>query len=311
MLTTTPPAQITDNLLMLGTGAYPLYLFRGKREAAIFEGGTGPMGPLLREQLQEQQIPADIVKQVIVTHAHPDHVMAVPLFREMFPGVEILASAAAAKTMSAEKAVSLFCKIDGALTDSLLKAGQIGEQHKPEPLGEMRIAVDRLLKEGDAVTIEGTAFAVLETPGHSDCSLSFHQPEAGILIVSDATGYYVPEHDAWWPNYFGGYDGYLGSMRRLREIGAEILCLSHNAVIQGADEVKGYFDRDIAATEAYHERIIGEIESGKTVRRLAEELGSEIYEKTQLLPLDFFQKNCGVLVKQSLKREGIDPEEKK
>ena len=47
-----PPVEITDGLWMLGTAAYPLYLLRSQREGAIVEGGTGPMGPLLREQLQ-------------------------------------------------------------------------------------------------------------------------------------------------------------------------------------------------------------------------------------------------------------------
>ncbi len=43
-------------------------------------------------------------------------------------------------------------------------------------------------------------------------------------------------------------------------------------------------------------------------RGLLEQLGSEVYQKTQLLPLDFFQKNCKVLVKMSLEHEGISAE---
>ena len=128
--------------------------------------------------------------------------------------------------------------------------------------------------------------------------------------VSDATGFYMPEHDCWWPNYFGGYGAYMASMRRLAGLGAEVLCLSHNAALKGAEAVKDYFDRAIAATEACHRRIVDEIKAGKPVRQLAEELGAEVYQKTQLLPLEFFQKNCGLLVKLSLKHEGIAPEKK-
>ncbi len=40
---------------------------------------------------------------------------------------------------------------------------------------------------------------------------------------------------------------------------------------------------------------------------IAEGLGAEIHEKKPLLPLDFFQKNCGLLVKLSLQHEGIAP----
>ncbi len=72
------------------------------------------MGPILcRAAGQALGIARDFVRQVIVTHAHPDHVMAIPVFREMFPEVSVIASAPAAKTLQIEKAVSFFCKMDG------------------------------------------------------------------------------------------------------------------------------------------------------------------------------------------------------
>jgi hypothetical protein len=82
--------------------------------------------------------------------------------------------------------------------------------------------------------------------------------------------------------------------------------LSHNAVVQGADDVKTYFAEVIAATEAYHARIVEQAKAGQSVREIAEALGTEVYEKSPLLPLVFFQKNCALMVKQSLKHEGID-----
>jgi len=305
MLLKDPPVELTDGLWMLGTNEYPLFLARGAGECTIFEGGTGAMGPVLSRQLAELGIAPETVRQVVVTHAHPDHVMAVPMFRQAFPGISVLASEAAAKTLSAEKAISFFQQVDGALTGALLKAGAITEQDRPKALEDKQIVIDHIIKEGDTIAVEAGGFTVLETPGHSDCSLSFHDPERGILIISDATGYYIPRHDYWWPNYFTGYATYLDSMRRLAELDAEVLCLSHNGVIRGAEDVKAYFSGAIAATEDYHQRIIERAKAGEEPRRIAEELGSEVYEKTQLLPVDFFQKNCSLLVKQSLRHEGI------
>jgi glyoxylase-like metal-dependent hydrolase (beta-lactamase superfamily II) len=305
MLIKNPPVAIVDDLWMLGTNQYPLYVVKGDGEVAVFEGGVGAMGKVLGEQLQQLGIAADAVKQVIVTHAHPDHVMAVPAFRAMFPGAAVLGSAIAAKTLAAEKAIAAFCDIDQMLTGSLLASGTIREEHRPEPLAEKQIAVDRMLKEGDTVAVGRLSFTVLETPGHSDCSLSFHEPQASILVVSDATGYYLPEENAWWPNYFVDYGKYVDSMRRLAGLGAEILCLSHNGAIRGRDDVAAYFRECIAVTEAYHRRICERIRSGAPVRQLAEELGTEIHAKTPLLPVGFFQKNCGILIKQSLRHENI------
>ena len=293
MLIRNPPVELAEGLWMLGTNEYPLFLVKGAGEAAIFEGGTGAMGQLVLEQMEQLGMAKALVKQLVVTHAHPDHVMAVPLFRQAFPGIAVLASDVAAKTLAAEKALAFFTKIDRALTDALLKAGRIADEHRPKPLAENRIAVDRIIEEGDAIAVDGFSFRVLETPGHSDCSLSFHDPARKILIISDATGYFVD------------YGTYLSSIEHLAVLRAETLCLSHNAVIKGAEDVKAYFAAALAATKAYHDRIVAEARTGKPARGIAEALGAEIHEKTQLLPLGFFQKNCALLVKQSLQHEGI------
>ncbi len=305
MLIKNPPAEIAKDLWMLGTGEYPVFCFRDAGEYVIFEAGVSAEVPVIGRQMAALGITPDSVKQLIITHAHPDHAMGVPGFRKLLPNVTVLASALAAKTLAFEKAVGFFCKVDQALTASLKTSGSISQADQGQPPAEMKIAVDRTLKAGDAVRVGGASFAVLETPGHSDCSLSFHEAGRGILIISDVSGYYMPEHNWWWPNYFTGYAATLDSLRRLAGLKAEVLCLSHNAVIQGAAEIGAYFQGAISATEAYHQRIVNEVTGGKPARALAEQLGAEVFAKTPLLPLDFFQKNCALLVKQSLQHAGI------
>ena len=299
MLIQNPPVELTDRIWMLGIANYPLYLIRGESEGAIFEGGIGPMGPIVRDQFEQLGISNDLVKQLVVTHAHPDHVMAVPALRQMFPNATVLASEPAAKTLAVEKAVAFFCKMDDALTNSLVQHGLVTEQQRRGPLADPTIAVDRTLKEGDTITVDDISIDVLETPGHSDCSLSFFAPDSRTLIISDATGYYLPDSDYWWPMYFTGYAAYVDSMKRLADIDSEILCLSHNAVIQGQEEIKAYFERAIAAAEQYHHRILEQIEAGKSPQEIAEHLGGNVYERTQRLSPEFFQKNCALLVKMS------------
>jgi len=306
MLVNNPPVALTGQLWMLGTAAYPLYLFHAPGGAAIVEGGTGAMARLLGQQIESLGIARDAVTQLVITHAHPDHVMAVPRLREVFPGLAVLASQAAARTLAAEKAIAAFAQVDEALTASLLAAGTIGEEHRPQPMAPNPIAVDRVVREGDTVAVGDIALEVLETPGHSECSLSFYEPRSKTLLISDATGYYLPQHHAWWPNYFADYGAYLRSIQRLAGLDAEILCLSHNAAVCGSEDVRAYLADAIAATRAYHGRIVAEARSGKPVRQIAEQLGAEIHRQTQLMPLDFFQKNCGLLVKQSLRYEGIE-----
>lgn len=303
-----PPVEISPALRMLGNNEFPLFLWSSGGESALFEAGVSAMGPLLEQQMADLGLDPAAVKQIILTHGHPDHVMAAPMLRQLFPGATVSASAIAAATLSNEKAIGFFKKVDQGFVQSLLKAGSIEESHRCEPFADTQIPVDRTLAEGDAVTVGDTSFQVLETPGHSPCSLSFYEPGEKVLIISDATGYYLPDLDCWWPNYFSGYGAYVESMRRLAKFDAGTLCLSHNAVIQGADAVKVYFRRAIAATEAYHRRIIDDFKAGQSASALTAKLGAEVFEMTTLLPLEFFQKNCGILVKESLKHEGLDAE---
>jgi len=305
MLIDKPPVEVGGHVWMLGTTAYPVYLVRGQKEGAIIEGGIGALGPLLRRQLAELDIGPEFVRQAVVMHAHPDHVMAIPLLRELFPGVVVTASAPAAATLSVEKAVSYFAKMDAALTEGLSQTGAVADAPPPVVVPDNRIAIDRTVREGDVIAVEDQQWTVLETPGHSDCSISLHEVARRVLMISDASGYYLPTQRTWWPGYYTGYGQYMRSLERLADLNAETLCLSHNGVLCGADDVRAYFAGAIAATRQYHERIIAETKAGQSVRQIAEQLGTEIHRQIPVLPLDFFQKNCGVMVKQSLKHEGI------
>lgn len=302
-----PPAELTKDVWMLGTRAYPVYLCRDGAEAAIFEGGIGAVGAVVECQLNDLGIPFQAVRQIVVTHAHPDHVMAVPQFRMRFPNSVVLASAVAARTLASEKALALFRQIDRGLAQAVgaEQAGAAGSTAAAAEPDLKTIPVDRELHEGDTLAVGQRRFQVLATPGHSDCSLSFFEPEARVLVISDATGYYVPEGRRWWPNYFGGYAPYLASICRLAGLRAEVLCLSHNAALLGAEEVTAYFGGALAATEAYHRRIVEAVRGGQPVGDLAAQLGREAYELAPVLPLEFFQKNCALLVKQSLAAEGL------
>lgn len=307
MLIENPPAQVSDDVLMLGTSPYPVYLLKGKDSGVLVEGTIGAMGPMVAEQLEQFGVPRDYIARVLVTHAHPDHVMALPFFRQIFPGAKFTASEIAAKTLGIDKAVGFFSKIDAMITESLLKRGVVQERHRPTVAAGPTIPVDEVVKDGDTIDCGSFSLGVMATPGHSDCSTSFFDAKRRILVSADVTPYYIAEHDYWWPNYFTGYAVYVASMERLAGLGAEIVCLGHTATIRGADEAKAFFEKGIAATRACHERIVSDVRAGKSPQDVGNALADEVVGKLPpLLPLDFFQKNCGLLVKQSLKYEGIE-----
>ena len=224
----------------------------------------------------------------------------------MFPGVSVLASAAAAATLDAEKAIAFFRQIDAALTAALLKAGAIADQPPPAAAAaENRIAVDRVVGEGDVIAVDDIAWTVLETPGHSDCSISLHDAARGLLVISDATRLLPAGPQSWWPNYFSRLRG----LPALPSSGWRPRCRS---ALPEPQRRRSPAARMSGRTSPARSPPRGSTTSGSwpsrrpasPSRQFAEELGGEIHRQAPLLPLDFFQKNCGLLIKQSLRYEG-------
>jgi len=302
-----PPAELAGRVWMLGTGAYPIYLIRGHDHGLLVEGGISALGPVLRRQLAAMAVKDGYISEAVITHAHPDHVMAVPALRALFPGLVVSSSAAAAEVLNSEKALAFFKQIDQSLTEALSRRGEASEAAELPP-DCSSIRVDRILHDGDTIAVDDMQWSVLATPGHSACSISLFEPQARVLIISDASGFYLPEHRYWWPNYFADFGQYVASLERLAALGADVLCLSHNAAVVGTAEVAGYFAGALAATRDYHRRIIAELNAGIPPRQLAEQLGAEVHARTNILPVEFFQKNCALLIKLSQQWHALHPD---
>ena len=277
------------------------------REGTVIEGGISALGPLLAVQLKQLGVASDYLRQVVITHAHPDHVMAIPALRAMFPGLSVLASAAAARDVERGESGG-FLPPDRRRADGRSVTSRAAIAESPHRSPWRRTVSPSTAWCGKETSSPWTTF-----PGsywkRRDTAIAASACTTRAGRAGDFRRHRLlsPESGTWWPNYFSSYAGYVRSMERLAALDAEILCLSHNGGLVGREDVRAYFAAAIAATREYHQRIVTETRAGKTVRQLAERLGAEIHRQTPVLPLDFFQKNCGMLVKQSLKHEGVSP----
>lgn len=102
--------------------------------------------------------------QLILTHAHLDHIAGVEAVRVAYPEVPILIH-------PDERAF---------LSDPMLNLSVMIEEPviAPDATGE--------LVQGQKLELAGVGFEVRHTPGHSPGGISLYQPDDGFVIVGDA-----------------------------------------------------------------------------------------------------------------------------
>jgi hydroxyacylglutathione hydrolase len=101
---------------------------------------------------------------LIVTHAHVDHIAGLATAKRRFPDAPIL--------------------IHEAEQDWLTDANLNLSGFSPTPVTAP--PADRLLTEGETLTLAGLDWHVLHTPGHSPGSISLYSEQTGVCICGDA-----------------------------------------------------------------------------------------------------------------------------
>ena len=89
------------------------------------------------------------------------------------------------------------------------------------------------VREGDIIDLGGVALKIYETPGHSNCSISAYEPDAGILFASDAIG--IPFSDKLFPAMNTNIDQFLNSLEKLRPLKVNLFCADHYGYITGEE----------------------------------------------------------------------------
>lgn len=231
---------------VLGHWQTPSYLWAGPRPV-LFDAGLAFLGDRYVEHARRvlgDRSPA----YLLLTHVHFDHCGAASILKAAFPELRIGASARAAEILQRPRALELMRTLN---EDSKGLAPLIGVDRLAST-GFRPFAVEEVLADGDELDLgDGQSVRVMATPGHTRDFLSYYLPHAKVLVASEAVGCANISGDIM-VEFVADYDGYLGSLRRLRELEVEVLCQGHIWVYVGRD-ARDYLDRSIRETERYRE----------------------------------------------------------
>jgi glyoxylase-like metal-dependent hydrolase (beta-lactamase superfamily II) len=294
---TLAPRKLTDTFFQLGTPFFPVYLSLGQ-DAMLIEGGTRATFFLLQRQLEEIGVDLARIKFVTLTHAHGDHIGLLPYLLPKWPHLKLLASASAVETLAHEAALKGYLSLDREIATKLLAKNVVSQV--PEQIADYRFHVDTVIEEGQVLDLgNGIRWRVYATPGHSHCQISLLEEKEGTLVSGDSTGFYMPQVEAFWPNYFASLPKYCASLARLKTLTAARIALGHRGVIEG--DPRPFFAKALEQTRDYHQEMLRRTSSGEDVGAIAHEKAAWVEPNAEFMPHQLTEQMCHLLIKQSLK----------
>ena len=223
------PGNVTERILLLGEKASCIYLLKGDGEYAILGGGMTYIVFDVIRQLQEFNIEEKKIKQMVILHSHFDHCGIVPFFKRRWPWIQITASARAKELLDKPKVIESI----SFLNEMLLAERGLEEKAETPDLEFGEINVDHIVGEGDVIPCGDLSMEVIETPGHSSCSIAVYVPQEKAMFASDAGG--IPFGDKVFTAANSNFDRYQDSLEKMAGYEIDVYLAEHFGARTGDD----------------------------------------------------------------------------
>jgi glyoxylase-like metal-dependent hydrolase (beta-lactamase superfamily II) len=263
--------KINDHLWLLGTEESCVYLVAGSKSSAIISAGMNFILPDVLNQLKDFQINEKKIAHMIILHAHFDHVGIVPYFQRHFQDITIYASQRGWEVLANSKAINVINQFSRLVTKRVPGAEEkiIGMDW------EWRDDIHGTpLKDGDKIDLGGMQIDILETPGHSSCSISAYIACLEALFPSDAVG--IPYKDDMLIAANSNFTQYQQSLTKLLQLPVKILGADHYACIIG-EEAQGYVQHSVTAAKEMRSMMENALKKEGNIDQAAQVLVDEYY----------------------------------
>ena len=301
-----PPLKLSENVTLLGTEYFNLYLVKGDTYAVIDGGVSGITYPFLN-QLVQFDIPPESISHLVILHSHFDHMMVFPTLKEMYPWVKIVTSELNRATFSSGRIVAKIFDTDRKMTLALMESGSISDAPNLSPYASFPL--DVTVGENDILDLGGgVRIRFLATPGHAPDSLSAYHENEGILFCSDSAGFYIPP-DFFRPNYWFSLEEAQKSIEKMKRLDPEILCRGHYGAVAEKDMVRRHLQMAYQAIEDFKAYVTESIQQGQSVEEIAEQV-TERFSRgfLELFPPEDNYRLWRLMIQRTLEYFGIEIE---
>jgi glyoxylase-like metal-dependent hydrolase (beta-lactamase superfamily II) len=267
--------DLSEHTVYLGDVFFPAYYIVGE-QTALVDAGIILSGPGIVRAFRERFGGDATIHWNLITHSHFDHLGSTPFLKRVFPGMKTAGSPIIEDILSNPRAVDTIRSLSG-------DTGDLTDQETGLRLSFDRFELDRPLAGDDRLDLgRGVGVVVIETPGHTRCSLAYFVEPDRVLFMGEASG--VPNAEGYIQSEFlSDFPAYLASLEKMAALSPRFICLPHGGILTEED-ADGYFERSAEAARAFRSRIERHLdrEDGDT-DRAADRIKAEEYDSGKIL----------------------------
>ncbi len=238
------PGQVAPGLWCLGRRESNVYLLQGTRETMLISGGTSYILPDVLEQLASFGLEPGSISKCLILHAHFDHVGIIPYFKRTYLHMDIYALQRGWDILKMDKAVATINEYSRLTAEQM----HLAERLQDYDLNWGQDISGTTIREGDTIDLGGRTVRIIETPGHSSCSLTAYVPEIKALFPSDGGG--IPFDQEIIPSGNSNFTLYQQSLHKLVDLETDFICADHYGTVSG-EEARGYIRESIRSAAEY------------------------------------------------------------
>lgn len=216
------------------------FLLLGEEKTALMDCGMAYCASNLIHNCREI-LGVRPLDYIIISHSHYDHIGAIPYLRQEWPSSRVLGAEYAKRILTRPNALKTIRYL------SVQAAETIGAGELP-PYDDTKLAVDQVIAEGDWIDLGGMGIQVMETPGHTQCSLSF-LVNGDTLFASETTGCFSHSGKVN-PAFIRSYSDTIAAIHTCQKLNPRFIISPHYGLVSQRD-TPGYWRNCLrAATEA-------------------------------------------------------------
>ena len=258
-------------------------LILGSEKTAVYEAGMAWCGDRLVSNIKKElgDRPLDYA---LLSHTHYDHLGGLPYLRKEWPELIVWGSVYGRGILEKQSALDTIRSLSNVAAKVYL-----GKDAAPLDYSDQLMKIDRTAGEGDRISLGDRTFRVIETKGHTNCSLSFFLEEESVLLLSESTGVMTDGHRVH-ASILSSYKDAMESIEKCRSIGAKRLYVPHFLELPDS-MASGYWDMTIRAAEDLKEFVLSGFRQGLPEDEILEKSIARFWVGDDYQPLEAFLAN--------------------